>query len=165
MKFLSFAGRQREGRSGEPGLPSILLPAAVETKPRNILIGTALPPPGNTPWSVPVPVVASGCWCTHKTAKKGSASMSLSLGVSPVRVMTHTASREPSRAVPLPLVGSRARLPWLIPNPLDLPIMLSAPGCTLSRRRAPHGGAALFFLLAAGPPALFGRVCLGWPRC
>lgn len=165
MKFLSFAGRQREGRSGEPGLPSILLPAAVETKPRNILIGTAFPPPGNTPWSVPVPVVASGCWCTHKTAKKGSASVSLSLGVSPVRVMTHTASSEPSRAVLLPLVGSRAWLPWLIPNPLDLPVMLSAPGCTLSRRRAPRGGAALFFPLAAGPPALFGRVCLGWPRC
>lgn len=43
MKCLSFAGRQREGRSGEPGLPSILLPAAVETKSRTIIIAVTLP--------------------------------------------------------------------------------------------------------------------------
>jgi len=43
MKRLSFASRQREGRSGEPGLPSILLPAAVETKSRTILVAASLP--------------------------------------------------------------------------------------------------------------------------
>lgn len=43
VKCLSFAGCQREGRSGEPGLPSILLPAAVETKSRTITITVSLP--------------------------------------------------------------------------------------------------------------------------
>lgn len=43
MQCLSFAGHQREGRSGEPGLPSNLLPAAVETKSRTIIITVSLP--------------------------------------------------------------------------------------------------------------------------